>query len=134
MIADDYPLSGVFLSMLYFFLFFIWIWILFTVLVDLFRSADLSGWTKALWCIFVILLPFLGVLVYLVARGGTMQERKVNDVAAQQRAFDDSIREAVGTDGGDVASRLGQLATLKSEGVLTDAEFEAEKEKVLAGR
>ena len=70
MLAYDYPLGGVFLSMLYFFLFFIWIWILITVFMDIFRSPDLSGWGKALWSIFVIILPFLGVFIYLIARGG----------------------------------------------------------------
>src|SRR6202044_451306 len=70
MLAYDYPLGGVLLSMLYFFLFFIWIWLLITVFVDIFRSHDLSGWSKALWSIFVIILPFLGVFIYLIARGG----------------------------------------------------------------
>ena len=70
MLGDTYPLGGVFLTMLYFFLFFIWIWILITVFIDIFRSHDLNGWVKALWCIFVIILPFLGVFVYLIARGG----------------------------------------------------------------
>ena len=88
MLAYDYPLGGVFLSMLYFFLFFIWIWILITVFMDIFRSPDLSGWSKALWCIFVIILPFLGVFVYLIARGGKMQERKLQDAAQQKQAFD----------------------------------------------
>ena len=68
MLAYDYPLDGVFLTMLYFFLFFIWIWILITVFIDIFRSPDLNGWLKALWSIFVIILPFLGVFVYLIVR------------------------------------------------------------------
>jgi hypothetical protein len=131
-LAYDYPLGGVFLSMLYFFLFFIWIWILITVFIDIFRSGDLNGWIKALWCIFVIVLPFLGVFVYLIARGGKMQERKLQDVAHQQNAFDQAVREAAATSGGDLASQLSQLADLKSQGVLTDAEFEAQKSKILA--
>jgi len=128
-LAYDYPAGGVFLSMLYFFLFFIWIWILITVFIDIFR---LNGWVKALWCIFVIILPFLGVFVYLIARGGKMQERKLQDVAQQQSDFDQAVRKAAGTSGGDVASQLSQLADLKSQGVLTDAEFEAQKAKVLS--
>ena len=132
MLAYDYPLGGVFLSMLYFFLFFIWIWILVTVFMDIFRSPDLSGWGKALWSIFVIILPFLGVFVYLIARGGKMQERKLHDAAQQKQAFDSYVREAAGSSGGDVTSQLTQLADLKAQGVLTDAEFESQKAKVLA--
>ena len=94
MLAYNYPLGGVFLSMLYFFLFFIWLWILFTVFVDIFRSHDLSGWLKALWVIFVIILPFLGCFVYLIARGGKMQERKIQDANQQKQAFDSYVREA----------------------------------------
>jgi hypothetical protein len=132
MLAYDYPLGGVFLSMLYFFLFFIWIWILITVFMDIFRSPDLSGWGKALWSIFVIILPFLGVFIYLIARGGKMQERKLHDAAEQKQAFDSYVREAAGSSGGDVTSQLTELASLKAQGVLTDAEFESQKAKVLA--
>jgi Short C-terminal domain/Phospholipase_D-nuclease N-terminal len=133
MLAYDYPLGGVFLSMLYFFLFFIWIWILFTVFVDIFRSHDLSGWAKALWSIFVIILPFLGCFVYLIARGGKMQERKIQEATQQKQAFDSYVREAAGSSGGDVTSQLTKLADLRAQGVLTDAEFESQKAKVLAG-
>ena len=132
MLAYDYPLGGVFLSMLYFFLFFIWIWILITVFMDIFRSPDLSGWGKALWSIFVIILPFLGVFIYLIARGGKMQERKLHDAAEQKQAFDSYVREAAGSSGGDVTSQLTELASLRAQGVLTDAEFESQKAKVLA--
>ena len=132
MLAYDYPLGGVFLSFLYFFLFFIWIWILITVFMDIFRSPDLSGWMKALWSIFVIILPFLGVFIYLIARGGKMQERKLQDAAQQKQAFDSYVRETAGASGGDVTSQLTRLADLKAQGVLTDAEFEAQKAKVLA--
>lgn len=132
MLAYDYPLGGVFLSFLYFFLFFIWIWILITVFMDIFRSPDLSGWSKALWSIFVIILPFLGVFIYLIARGGKMQERKFHDAAQQKQAFDSYVRDAAGSSGGDVTSQLTQLADLKAQGVLTDAEFESQKAKVLA--
>jgi len=132
LLAYDYPLGGVLLSMLYFFLFFIWIWILITVFMDIFRSHDLGGWAKALWSIFVIIVPYLGVFVYLIARGGKMQERKLNEAAQQQKAFDSYVREAAGNSGGDVTSQLTQLADLKSQGVLTDAEFDAKKAKILA--
>jgi ABC-type multidrug transport system fused ATPase/permease subunit len=132
MLADTYPLGGIFLTMLYFFLFFIWIWILITVFFDIFRSHDLNGWVKALWCIFVIVLPFLGVFVYLIARGGKMQERRIQEATQQKSAFDQYVRETAGSSGDDVASQLSQLADLKSKGVLTDAEFEAQKSKLLA--
>ena len=132
MVAYDYPLGGVFLSMLYFFLFFIWIYILITVFIDIFRSQDMNGWVKALWAIFVIIVPFLGVFVYLIARGGKMQERSVRDAAQQQSDFDAYVRQTAGTSGTDVASQLSELANLRSQGVLTDAEFEAQKAKVLA--
>ncbi len=132
MFAYDYPLGGVLLTMLYFFLFFIWIWILITVFADIFRSHDLSGWSKALWSIFVIILPFLGVFVYLIARGGKMQERQAHDAAQQKQAFDSYVREAAGASGGDVTTQLTQLADLKTQGVLSDSEFEAQKAKVLA--
>ena len=132
MLAYDYPLGGLLLTMLYFFLFFIWIWILITVFSDIFRSHDLSGWAKALWCLFVIVIPFLGVFIYLIARGGKMQARQAQDAAQQKQAFDSYVREAAGTSGGDVTSQLTQLADLKAQGVLSDSEFETEKAKVLA--
>ena len=128
----QYPILDFFLTMLYFFLFFIWIWILITVFIDIFRSHDLNGWIKALWVIFVIILPFLGVFVYLIARGGKMQERKLQEVAQAQSTFDQYVKETAGTSGTDVASQLSKLAELKSQGVLTDAEFDAQKAKILA--
>jgi hypothetical protein len=132
MLADTYPLGDVFLSMLYFFLFFIWIWILISVFGDIFRSHDMGGWAKALWTIFVIFIPYLGVFVYLIARGGKMQERRLHDAAQQKSAFDQAVQQAAGSSGGDVVSQLSKLADLKSQGVLTDAEFDAQKTKILA--
>ena len=128
----QYPILDFFLTMLYFFLFVIWIWLLITVFVDIFRSHDMGGGAKALWCIFVIILPFLGVFVYLIARGGKMHERAADQAAQQQKAFDQYVRQAAGTSGDDTASQLSKLADLKSQGVLTDAEFEAQKAKILA--
>jgi hypothetical protein len=134
MLATNYPILDAFLTMLYFFLFIIWIWLLITVFIDIFRSRDMGGGAKALWCIFVIVLPFLGVFVYLIARGGKMQERAASDAAQQQKAFDSYVKQAAGTAaGGDgVADQLSKLADLKAKGVITDAEFEAQKSKVLA--
>ena len=132
MIASSYPILDAFLTMLYFFLFIIWIWLLITVFIDIFRSRDMGGVAKALWVIFVIILPFLGVFVYLIARGGKMHERAAEQAAQQQKAFDQYVKQAAGTPGADTASQLSKLADLKSQGVLTDAEFETQKAKVLA--
>jgi hypothetical protein len=132
MLASSYPVLDAFLTMLYFFLFFIWIWLLIMVFFDIFRSHDMGGLAKALWVIFIIILPFLGVFVYLIARGGSMQERRINEVQQQQKAFDSYVRQTAGSSGDDTATQLTKLADLKSQGVLTNAEFEAQKAKILA--
>ena len=132
MLASSYPVLDAFLTMLYFFLFIIWIWLLIMVFIDIFRSHDMGGWAKALWVIFIIILPFLGVFIYLIARGGKMHERAAAEAANQQKAFDQYVRQAAGTSGADTASQLQKLADLKSQGVLTDAEFDAQKAKILA--
>ncbi len=129
--STDYPILDFFLTMLYFFLFFIWIWLLVMVFFDIFRSHDLGGGAKALWCIFIIILPFLGVFVYLIARGGKMHERQAKQAAEQQKAFDSYVRQAAGSPGADTASQLSKLADLKSQGVLTEEEFQSEKSKLL---
>ena len=128
----QYPILDFFLTMLYFFLFVIWIWLLIMVFVDIFRSHDMGGFAKALWVIFVIILPFLGVFVYLIARGGKMQERAANEAAQQQTAFDEYVRQTAGARGGTAADQLSKLADLKSQGVITDAEFQAQKSKILS--
>ena len=132
MLAYNYPLGGVFLSMLYFFLFFIWIWILFTVFIDIFRSHDLSGWLKALWTIFVIILPFLGCFIYLIARGGkdagAQDPRGHPAEAGVRRLRPRGCREL----GWRCHLSARQAGRPQGTGVLTDAEFEAQKAKVLA--
>ena len=132
MLASSYPVLDAFLTMLYFFLFIIWIWLLIMVFMDVFRSHDMSGWAKALWVIFIIILPFLGVFVYLIARGGKMHEWAAEQAAQQQKAFDQYVKQAAGTPGESSADQLHKLADLKSQGVLSDAEFEAQKAKILA--
>ncbi len=132
MFASSYPVLDAFLTMLYFFLFIIWIWLLIMVFMDIFRSHDIGGGAKALWVIFVIILPFLGVFVYLIARGGKMHERAAQQAADQQKAFDQYVKQAAGTLGADTASQLSKLADLKAQGVLDQAEFDAEKAKILA--
>jgi hypothetical protein len=133
-IGSDFGTGQVFLSMLWFFLFFIWIWILITVFIDLFRSHDLSGWAKAAWAIFVIILPYLGVLVYLIARGHKMAEHAQQDAQNQQAAFSAAVRQAAGSGGGgSTADELARLADLKKQGVIDDAEFEMLKQKAISG-
>jgi hypothetical protein len=131
MLAYTYPLADLFGTMLGLFVFFIWFWLLIVVFGDIFRSKDMGGGAKALWVIFVIILPFLGILVYLIARGGSMHERAEAQVAAQQKAFDDYVKQTAGG-GATSADQLAKLADLKSQGVLTDAEFEAQKAKLLS--
>jgi ABC-type multidrug transport system fused ATPase/permease subunit len=128
----QYPILDFFLTMLYFFLFIIWIWLLIMVFMDIFRSHDMGGWAKALWVIFIIILPFLGVFVYLIARGGKMRDRAARDAAQQQQAFDQYVQQTAGTSGGTTAEQLTKLADLKSRGVLSEDEFQAQKAKILA--
>src|SRR5580693_7433436 len=132
MLAYTYPLADLFGTMLGFFVLVIWFWLLIVIFSDIFRSRDLSGWAKALWVIFVIILPFLGIFVYLIARGGKMHERAAAQAAQQQEAFDQYVKQAAGTPGESTADQLHKLADLKSQGVLTDAEFDAQKAKILA--
>ncbi len=129
--ASSYPLLDVFWTMLWFFLFFIWIWLLITVFVDLFRSHDLSGWGKAGWAIFVIILPLLGVLFYLIFRGGSMQKRQVQDAANQEQQFRDYVQQAASSSS-STADELGKLADLRDRGVITPQEFEQQKASLLA--
>ncbi len=131
MLAYTYPLLSIFWTMLEFFFFVLWIWLLIYIFIDIFRSHDMGGFAKALWVLFVIILPFLGVFVYLIARGGSMHERAEKQAQQQQQAFDDYVKQAAGSSGGS-ADELAKLADLKAKGVLTDAEFEAQKAKILS--
>jgi hypothetical protein len=133
MLATNYPILDIFLTTLYFFIFIIWLWLLFMVFIDIFRSHDLGGWAKALWVIAIIIMPYLGVLVYLIFRGGGMHERAAQQAALQQKAFDQYVKQTAGTPGSSTADQLSKLAGLKSQGLLSDDEFEAEKTKILAG-
>ena len=99
MLATNYPILDIFLTTLYFFIFIIWLWLLFMVFIDIFRSHDLHGWAKALWVIGIIVMPYLGVLVYLIFRGGKMHERAAQQAAQQQKAFDQYVKQAAGTPG-----------------------------------
>ncbi len=132
MLAYTYPLLSIFWTMLEFFFFVLWIWLLIYIFMDIFRSHDMGGFAKAIWVLFVIILPFLGVLVYLIARGGSMHERAEKQAQQQQKAFDDYVKQAAGSSAGNSADELAKLADLKAKGVLTDAEFEAQKAKILS--
>jgi hypothetical protein len=129
-LASSYPLLNLFWTMFMIFAFVIWIWLLIFIFMDIFRSHDMGGGMKAIWVIFIIFLPLLGVLVYLIARGGSMHERSLKQAQAQQQAFDDYVKQTAGA--GNSADQLAKLAELKDKGVLTDAEFQAQKAKILS--
>ena len=131
MLASDFGTGQVFLSMLWFFLFFIWIWLLIVVFSDIFRSHDMGGFAKFLWVFFVIILPYLGVFVYLIARGHKMGEHAAEAAAAQDAAARAYIRDAAGSSGGGTADQLAKLADLKAQGVISDAEFQQMKAKLV---
>ncbi len=126
----SYPLLGAFWTILEIFLWVLWIWVLIYVFIDIFRSRDLSGWAKALWFIFVLFIPLIGVLVDLIARGGKMHERAVQEAQQQDREFRRYVQDAAGD--ATPADQLTKLAQLRDRGVITPEEFEREKAKVLA--
>jgi hypothetical protein len=125
----EYSPGDVFLSMLWFFLFFIWIWLLISVFSDVFRSDDLSGWSKALWTIFVIVLPYLGVFVYLIARGKKMGQHAIRDESMREQERRAYIQSVSGT---STAGEIERLAELQRQGTISDAEFQQAKAKLLA--
>jgi len=124
------PLLDLLFAMFWFFLFIAWIWLLIMVFIDIFRS-DMSGWVKALWVIFVIVLPLLGVLVYLIVEGDNMQKRAMKQATEQQQAQTAYIQSVAGSGGDNTADELEKLKSLHDQGVLTDDEFAAQKAKVL---
>jgi Phospholipase_D-nuclease N-terminal/Short C-terminal domain len=129
-VAADYPLLNIIWTMIVFFGFVIWIYLLFTVLVDVFRRNDISGWAKAGWCVLVIFLPLLGVLIYLIAHGTDMAERRAQDVQDAQSQFDQHIR----TVAGGPAAQIRDAKKLLDEGVITQAEFDQLKQSALSGQ
>ncbi len=130
MLAYTYPLLDFLWTMVEIFLFILWIWLAIMVFVDIFRSHDMGGFAKAIWVLFVIILPFLGVFIYLIARGGSMHDRAAQQAAREQKAFDSYVKQTAGSSGS--ADELAKLADLKAKGVITDAEFDAQKAKLLA--
>ena len=128
-LAADYPFLDVLWTMLIFFLFVIWFMILFRVIVDIFRRHDIHGWGKTLWLIFIIVLPFLGVFVYLIAESHGMAERSMKDVQAQQQQFDDYVKSV---SGGGAAAEIEKAKGLLDSGAITQEEFDSIKAKTLA--
>ena len=127
--AADYPFMDVLWSMIIFFFWVIWIWIVITVLIDIFRRHDIGGFAKALWVIFVVILPWLGVLAYLIAQHDGMRERSIKQAQAQRRELDDYVRD---TAGGGPAADIAKAKELLDAGAITQEEFEALKAKALA--
>ncbi|MFF9218364.1 SHOCT domain-containing protein [Streptomyces viridosporus] len=134
-LAYDYPLLSAFWTMLVFFLWIMWFILLFRVVVDIFRDDDLSGWAKAGWLVFTIVLPFLGVFVYVIARGKNMGRREIAQARAQQEAVDSYIRETAKGAAGRPSSvdELARLSEIRAHGDITDDEFRRAKELVLSG-
>lgn len=129
MLAYDFPLLAAFWTVMFWFLWVAWILLLFKVIVDIFRSRDLGGVGKAFWALFVVVLPWLGVLVYLIARGGSMAERDVEQAVAQEEALQAYIRRSAGS--ASTADELSKLAALQAQGVITDSEYAQQKAKLL---
>jgi hypothetical protein len=130
-LAYDYPLLGLMWTMLMVFLWVAWIILLIRIFGDIFRSDDMGGWAKALWSLLVLFLPFLGVFVYLIARGGGMVERDMKAAQASEAAFQDYVRQTASSST-STADELVKLAELRDSGVLTAEEFEAQKASLLA--
>ena len=126
------PLLDLFWAMLWFFLWIAWIWLLVIILMDVFRSGDMGGFAKALWTLFIIFLPFLGVLIYLIARGGGMAERSMKEAAAREKQTQEYIRTVSAGSASSSADELEKLARLRSNGTISEDEFQAAKAKVLA--
>ena len=130
MLATDYPLLEVFWTMLIFFAFIVWIWILFTVLADIFRRRDISGFAKVMWIIFVVVLPYLGVFVYLIAEHQGMNERSLKAQQDVQSEFDQYVQSVAGK--GDPADQIAKAKELLDRGAINQAEFDEVKRKALA--
>jgi len=131
MLAADYPFLEVLGSMLVFFAFIIWFWILITVFADIFRRRDTSGGSKVLWCIFVIALPYLGVFIYLIANHEGMAERNIKQAQAQQAQMDEYVKSVAGS-GGGAAAEIEKAKGLLDSGAISQAEFDSIKAKALA--
>ena len=132
MILANYNFASFLWDVLVIFAFVIWFWLLIVIFGDLFRRRDTSGWVKAAWIIFVIVLPYLGVFVYLIANHQGMEERSVQQAQAQQTQFDDYVKSVATTGGGGSAAEIEKAKQLLDSGAITQAEFESLKAKALA--
>ncbi|NJP42822.1 SHOCT domain-containing protein [Actinacidiphila epipremni] len=135
-LAYDYPVLGAFLTALWVFLWVLWVFLLFRIVVDIFRDDTMNGWVKTAWLVFVLVLPFLGVFVYVCVRGAGMGRREATHAKAQRAEFDDYVRKTAagggsGTSGG-AADELAKLADMKNSGHLTEEEFQRAKQKILS--
>jgi len=129
-VAASYPFLDILWDILIFFAWVIFIWIAITVLIDVFRRRDISGWVKAVWVVFVVILPWIGVLTYLIVNHSGMAERRTNEARAAQAQFDDYVRQTAG--GGGPASEIERAKQLLDRGAITQQEFEAIKAKALS--
>ncbi|MFC8242773.1 SHOCT domain-containing protein [Streptomyces chartreusis] len=130
-LAYDFPVLGAFWAVMWFFLWIMWFVLLFRVVVDIFRDDDLSGWAKTGWLVFTVVLPFLGVFVYVIARGKNMGQREQRHARGQQEQMDQYIRETAGSAGTSEADELAKLSEIRARGDITDEEYRRAKEKVL---
>jgi hypothetical protein len=129
-IASSYPFLNILWTTLIFFAWVIFIWIAITVLIDVFRRQDISGWAKAAWVVFVVVLPWIGVLVYLIANHDSMAERRVREAQTSQAQFDEYVRKTAGT--GGAASEIEKAKQLLDNGTITQSEFDAIKARAVA--
>jgi hypothetical protein len=131
--ASSYPLANAIWTMFVFFAWIIWIWMLFMIFTDLFRRSDLSGWGKAVWTLFVLVVPFIGVFVYLIVQGRQMAERRATEAHDAQQQFDAHVRAVAGSDGqGGAAGQISQAKALLDSGAIDQGEYEKLKQKALA--
>ena len=126
-----YPLMDIFLSMVYFFCWVLWFMLMFWIIMDIFRSDDLRGWAKAAWLVGVIVLPIVGILAYLIVRGGSMRERQVSRARAQDEEFRAYVRDAATSEANAPSDELAKLASLHQRGVLNDEEFNRARTRVM---
>lgn len=130
--ASDYPLMNVFWTMVIFFAWMIWIWLLITIFADLFSRRDVGGWGKAGWTLFVLVLPFVGVLIYLISQSSAMADRRMAQVKAQQESFDSYVKSVAATSDAAPASEIGRAKELLDSGAITQDEYDALKAKALS--
>ncbi|HSP36485.1 MAG TPA: SHOCT domain-containing protein [Frankiaceae bacterium] len=129
--ASSYPLLNLFWTMVIFFAWVIWFWLLITILADVFSRSDISGWAKATWTLFMIVVPFVGVLSYLISQSGDMVERRQAQAQAQQASFDSYVRSVAASPEGQAAAEIERAKQLLDSGAINDAEFQTLKQKAL---